>query len=256
MTAVVMAMLSLSAQLLFSKPAHALDAFEYQVYDGEINKIGEYSLETHLNSNISGKAEGEYPEQLSPNHMTHLTFEFARGMNKYWELGAYLQSALEEGGDYRFAGAKLRSKFIVPHAEGDPLQLAVNIEISSVPKEFEEDRFGSEIRPIVGYTLGRWLILFNPIVDIDLTKGASATPDFQPALKTVFDTNKGFGLGVEYYLDSGAIDKMTGLSSAEQYLFAAYDLLHGPFELNIGVGAGLSEAANSTVAKAIFGFVF
>jgi hypothetical protein len=236
--------------------AHALDAFEYQVYDSEINKVGEYSLETHLNSNLAGKRDPEYVGQIAQDHMTHLTFEFARGMTKYWELGAYLQSALDSEGVYHYAGAKLRSKFVVPHEEGAPLQLGVNFEISNVPPEFEEDRWGSEVRPIIGYTFNRLTVMFNPIVDVNLTSGASAVPDFQPALKVTFDTKRGYGLGAEYYVDMGPIDDLNSASKSEQYIFAAYDLLRGPFELNIALGAGLTESSNSTIAKAIYGFDF
>ena len=242
--------------LILGRPALAMDAFEYQVYDGEINKVSEYSLETHLNSNLRGKLVADYPGQLNENHLTHLTFEFARGMTSYWELGGYLQSALAEDGTGHYAGAKIRSKFVRPTSENDPLQIGINFEISNVPLEFEQDRWGSEIRPIIGYTIARWTFLFNPIIDIDITPGKDATPDFAPALKTVFDTRMGFGLGLEYYSELGDIDKATGFDRADQYLFAAYDLLHANFELNLGLGFGLTDLSNPLVAKGILGFTF
>lgn len=239
-----------------SKAALALDAFEYQAYDSEINKVGEFSLETHLNSNLVGKTTPDYAGKIDENHLSHLTFEFARGMTSFWELGTYLQTALAEDGIYRYAGVKLRSKFVVPRHEGDRLQLGVNFEISNVPAGFEQDQWGSEIRPIIGYTVARWTVLFNPIIDVDLTSGKSAAPDLSPALKVAFDTKLDFALALEYYSDLGEVNSMPSVDHAEQYVFAAYDLLGGPYELNLALGAGLNGTSNSTVAKGIFGFTF
>jgi len=239
-----------------SHSAFAMDAFEYQVYDGEINKMGAYTLETHLNSNIKGKSTPDFDGKLDENHLNHLTFEFARGMSSFWELGSYLQSALSEDGIYRYAGAKLRSKFVLPRKESDPLQLGINFEVSNVPHAFEQDRWGSEIRPILGYTIHRFKLLLNPIIDVNLTSGKSATPDFSPAFKALFDTKCGFGIGAEYYSDFGEVNRLLSRKQAEQYLFAAYDLLNSIYELNVAVGAGLSSASNPIVAKGIFGFTF
>ena len=242
--------------LYVSNQALAMDAFEYQVYDAEINKVAEYSLETHLNSNLSGKVQGDYAGKLSENHLTHLTFEFARGMTDVWELGGYLQTAMGSDQVARYAGAKIRSKFVIPRQEEDSFQWGVNFEISDVPHPFEEDRYASEIRPIVVKSYGDWSFVFNPIIDMNLTAGASATPDFNPGLKVVRDTHRGYGLGLEYYNELGEINKLNGFDRGEQYAFATFDLLKGPFELNLGLGAGLNPASNPTVAKGIFGITF
>lgn len=233
-----------------------MDAFEYQVYDGELNKPGQLSLETHLNSILVGKREADYEEKIPDNHLTHLTFEFARGMNEFWELGAYLQSALSPDGVYHYAGVKLRSKFARRGTEKNPLQYGINFELSNIPPQFEPERWGSEVRPIVGYTWRRLTVLLNPILDINLTRGRSATPDFTPATKVMIDTRSGYALGVEYYGDAGEVGKMPGFGRTEQYLFAAFDCLGGPVELNLGVGTGLTSESNSTLVKGIFGFAF
>ena len=246
----------LAFALVFGPTARALDAFEYQVYDAGINKIGEYSIETHFNSNLNGKTDPEYPGKLNENHLNHLKFEFARGMTSNWELGAYLQTALGEDGVARYAGAKLRSKFVRPRAANDSLQLGVNFEIADVPPEFERDRWGAEARPIVGYSLDRWTLTFNPILDVDLTEGSDATPSFLPALKLVFDTRAGFGAGLEYYGDFGGVFDLARFDQAEQYAFAAFDLLDGPIELNVALGSGLTSNSNPCVVKTIVGFGF
>ena len=235
--------------------AQALDAFEYQVYDAEINKPGNSSLETHINTAGAVVPPSDGSEIIPSNHLTHLTFEYARGLTSYCELGAYLQTALSPDGNYRYAGAKLRSKFALPREENRSLQLGLNFEISNVPPAFEKDRWGSELRPIVGYTFDRVTVTFNPIIGVSLTSGASATPDFSPAAKVLFDTRSGYGLGIEYYSGLGEINKLQSFPVAEQYIFAALDLLNGPFELNVAAGPGLNSGSNQWIAKIIFGFL-
>lgn len=242
--------------LIFGSAAHAMDAFEYQVYDNEINKPASYSLETHVNTNIKGTAEPDYLGKLDEDHLTHLTLEFARGMTANWEMGAYLQTAMGKDGIYRYAGAKLRSKFVRPRTEGNPFQYGVNFEISNVPSEFELDRWGGEIRPIFGYTIDRFTFLINPIIGLNLTPLKSLTPAFSPAVKGLFDTKEGYGIGLEYYGDFGEIDRVPVLRNGPHYIFVVLDLLNGPIELDLGLGAGLVSSANPCVAKAIFGFGF
>jgi hypothetical protein len=235
--------------------ATAMDAFEIQVYDGEINKVGQYSLETHLNHIFSGLNQGDYIGQDPANHLTHLTFEGARGITDFWELGAYFQTAITPDQQLRYSGVKLRSKFVVPRKTIRPFHLGLNFEISNIPYEFEPSRWSGEIRPIIGYNWGRLLILINPILDFDFSRG-STTPQGSPAAKIQYDTGYGYGLGAEYYADTGYLNQMRPLNDQLQYAFAVLDLLNSAYEVNIGLGTGLNDGANDFVAKAIFGFDF
>ena len=258
-----MSIVSISRSLLFFVVAalvpfsftQAMDAFEFQVYDAEINKPGNSSLETHINTAGAVVPPSDGSEKLPTNHLTHFTFEYAHGLTRYWELGAYLQTALSPDGTFRYAGTKLRSKFVLPREEDRSLQLGLNFEISNVPPAFETDRWGSELRPIIGYTIDRVTVTFNPIIGISLTSGTSATPEFSPAAKVLFDTQSGYGLGAEYYTGFGELNKLEPFPVAEQYIFAAFDLLNGPLELNVAAGPGLNSSSSQWVAKVIFGFL-
>jgi hypothetical protein len=232
--------------------ALAIDAFEIQVYNGSINSIGEYSLETHLNHVFSAKKTPDFEEQTPYAHLTHLTFEFARGMTPFWEAGAYLQTAITQSPNLEWAGVKLRSKLVVPDVEKTHFHLGVNTEISNIPSHYEDARWGFELRPIIGYTWEWVTVLFNPIFDVAFS-GDSQVPAFEPALKTMVDTHQGFGLGFEYYADFGELNTVGGLDSQEHYLFGAFDLIGKSLELNVGIGAGLTSSSNGLVAKAIVG---
>ncbi len=213
-----------------------MDPFEIQVYDGKVNEVHENSLENHLNKGDDA----------------HLTFEFAHGMTPYWELGAYLQTALNAQNQYRYGGAKLRTKFVNPTVK--PWHLGVNFEIANIPTEFEEDRWGGEMRPIIGYEWKRLLILANPILEFGRVNGPIRTPSFSPAVKIGYDTLQGYRLGFEYYASFEALNALKSLDESEQYLFGAYDLLNSNLELNVAVGFGFGAPSVNSIVKVIFGF--
>src|ERR1700742_1445720 len=96
-----------------ARPAHAVDPFEIQVYDGTANAPGVFGLELHLNHVATGYGTATPPE-IPLRGQTHATLEPSFGLFPWWEVGCYLQSALRADGHVDYAGAKLRSKFVTP----------------------------------------------------------------------------------------------------------------------------------------------
>jgi hypothetical protein len=87
--------------------------------------------------------------------------------------------------------------------------------------------------------------------------------ELSPAAKVEANTQAGFGVGLEYYTTMGYLDALPGPSGWEQLLFLVVDLMPpagregGPWELNVGVGRGLTAATpQQWVAKAIVGRSF
>lgn len=154
---------------LAAPAARAIDPFEIQVYDGSINAPGAAGIELHANTVISGRRTAPPPE-LPPHRQSHFTLEPALGILAWWELGAYLQTTLQGDGSHRLAGGKLRSKFMRPTAAPDRLRAGVNLESARLPQAYDADRWGAEVRPIVGWTAaqGRIALAFNPNLDISL----------------------------------------------------------------------------------------
>jgi hypothetical protein len=215
--------------------AAALDRFEIQVYDGTANQPGQPSVELHANGVVSGAEEG------------HFTLEPAFGVTRFWEAGGYLLTALTADGEYHFAGAKLRSKLVVPDAR---LRLGCNFEVSYTRPPFDVERWGGEIRPIVGWDGPRWGVWVNPIVDVSF----SGAPSLEPAAMALVKLGGVASLGLEYYGDFGPVSH---LGAGEQYLFQVANLLavHN-LELNFGVGEGLTSASNALVIKLIVGYAY
>jgi hypothetical protein len=103
-----------------------------------------------------------------------------------------------------------------------------------------------------------WLFAFNPIVDQSFAApGASDGPEFEPALKIARSVGGAVALGIEYYATLGPFASILPWREQEQQLFEVLDVLSIPrFELNLGVGEGLTDASEGVVIKAIVGYTF
>jgi hypothetical protein len=241
------------ALALAPRAARALDAFEIQVYDGTANPAGVPGVELHANGVASGQTTAPPPE-LPPNHQVHLTLEPSFGVTSWWELGGYLQTALLDTGAYDFAGVKLRSKLVTAPAWWARGRLGLNVEVSWLPARFEAERWGLEMRPIVAWEVARLRFAVNPIVDVSLTGGAVT---FEPAALALFELPGVASAGIEYYAALGALTGFAALRDEEHYLFEVVNVLVvRNFEINAGVGQGLTAASNALVGKVILGYVF
>lgn len=231
--------------------ALALDAFEIQVYDGTADAAGGMGLECHVNDVVRGSTTAAPPE-LAQNHQAHFTAEPSYGVTSFWELGAYLQTALRPDGTFEFAGAKGRSKLVTPPSWSTTRRLGLNVEISDLPRQYEAQRWGLELRPIVAQDLGRFSFAVNPIVGIPLTGGPAT---LEPAAQALFVIPELASFGLEYYADLGAITGFSPVRVQAHYLFEVANLLRiKHFELNVGVGEGLTSSSNPFVAKLILGY--
>src|SRR5258708_28708360 len=168
--------------VLGERYARAVDRFEIQVSDGTANPPGAVGLELHLNDWTTGHRESMPPE-LPLHGQAHATLEPSIGLWPFWELGAYLQSALLDDGRLEWAGAKLRSKFVTPPGYSARWRLGINVELAVLPVAFDRDRWGGELRPIVAWQDERWLFAFNPILDQAFGSSASDGPSLEPAVK-------------------------------------------------------------------------
>ena len=243
-----------SIVLLAATPAHAITD-EIQVYTDDINKPHELGLELHVNTTPSGRSTPDYPGDSPPWHGLRLTPEFSYGLSETFEGGLYLPSVLDADGNYSVAGFKLRLKWI-PQKPGEGASgwyYGVNWELSDVNKKFSESRYATELRTIGGYRGPDWLIGINPIFDWDLSPGhRGGGPDFILGVKAMHDIARGIALGAEYYNSVGKLNHPLPHDLQDETLYLAMDFDRKPWVFNIGIGKGLTSAADNWTVKAIF----
>lgn len=240
-----------------TNPVRAADPFEIQVYDGTANGVGIPGLELHVNDWVSGQRDATPPE--APLHgQFHATLEPSVGVAPFWELGAYFQMAVRtDDGAVDWAGVKVRSKFVTPPRWDAHWRFGVNFELSYLPETYDRARWGSEVRPIVAWHDDDWLFVVNPILGQSLAgSGASDGPSFEPAAK-VARTLRPLALGFEYYASLGPLASPLPLRQEQHYVYETLDLIGVErFELNLGVGEGLTPTSAGIVVKAILGYTF
>jgi hypothetical protein len=238
------------------RPAQAQDPFEIQVYDSDTAPRLSSGLELHINYFADGTSSIGPGAVLPSDRVLHLTFEPHLGVADWAELGGYLQTAVRPDGSYDYAGVKVRFKARLPRRVAGRLGLALNTEISAIPRVYSESRFGLELRPILDLRVDHFYFSVNPILDFELEGDVAGWPQLEPALKaeSLFLRNH-LGLGVEYYSALGPVRALRDLSRQVHRVFGILDLMQlssGKVRLglNLGVGYGLA-AGEKWIIKSI-----
>ena len=124
--------------------------------------------------------------------------------------------------------------------------------------EFESNTRTLEIRPILEHEQGRFYLSINPNLGTAL-KGPDADkgPDFEPSVKLAWNVTTLIAAGVEYYAATGAITDFEPGAEQRHMIFPTIDLEVSPdWELNFGIGRGLTGASEHWVMKSIVGYRF
>ena len=234
-----------------AQPARATD--EIQVYNAGIAAPGQFTIQQHLNDVALGLKDPPFPGGLVSNHSLNGTPEFAYGVTDWWEVGLYLPFEIQDQKFYSNA-FKLRTLFVSPHADQRDFFYGVNFELSNETPEFAQTRFALEIRPIIGVRNAEYEFIVNPILDIGF--GKYGETDFAPAARLARNLGHDLFVGLEYYADFGKVGDFPKFADQQHTLFAVTDFKLGVFDVDLGVGYGLTPASDRFVIKGILGYAF
>lgn len=238
---------------LASASALAVLQDEIQVYDDAINAKGEKSLELHVNSTPRGIQTPSYPGEVMNNNGVRVTPELAYGLGNDLEAGLYI-SANNYAGHFQYAATKLRLKWL-PYQEskGDAFFGGVNLEVSNVQPQFDDSRYNTEARFIIGKHFDEWMISFNPIFGMPLSQPfVHQAPYFSTATRLSREITPEVALGVELYSNLNQIGQPVIYPNTQQlgFLMVYYD--GAPIAFQAGIGKGFSKSTDSLTLKAIF----
>lgn len=229
---------------------------EIQVYMDEMNAPGEFGLDVHANYVVSGSGVPDYPGAQAPRHVFRLTPEFSYGLTPNLELGAYLLTSRDANGGNTVDGEKLRLKFIAPKAANQPWFWGANLEVGRVARRIDENPWNAELKGIFGYRGTRWTFATNPNIDWKISGPASAPATFHIDSHLSWKTGGGYDIGVESYNELGEVRHLGHLNQQSQLLFAVVDTSIGGWDINFGVGRGLTPASDRWALKAIISVPF
>jgi hypothetical protein len=221
---------------------------EIQVYDAEIAAPGVFNLMVHNNYTFDGLTTPRFPGGLVPNHTLNGVPEWAYGVTDWFEQGLYLPLYSDSSNlGPTLDGFKVRELFVVPHAAEQTFFYGINFEFSYNAKYWEPDTYSSEIRPIIGWHLGKFDFIVNPIFD-NSWKGFKNL-DFAPCGRIAYNFSQTWAVAIEEYADFGVIQHFLSANQQSQQLFAVVDYKSKLINVEAGLGFGLTAGSDEVVAK-------
>ena len=197
-----------------------------------------------------------FPGGLVSNHSLNGTPEFAYGVTDWWEVGLYLPFAdhkISNSSRTRFKLGRCSSRRT---ADQRNFFYGVNFEFSNTTPPFAQTRLALEIRPIIG----------DPQCRLRIHR----QPDRRRRLRQIW--RGGLSRRRRAWRESSARISFVGLRilrrlwrdrrllrslpSSNTRLFAVTDFKFGVFDVDFGVGHGLTPASDRWVVKTIIGYAF
>jgi hypothetical protein len=108
-----------------------------------------------------------------------------------------------------------------------------------------------EIRPIIGFRKGDYEFIVNPIVDAGFGQNGQAT--LAPCARFARKLSETVSIGVEYYTGLGPVDNILPFDEEQQNIYGVVDFKVGRFDVEAGIGFGLTHASDPVMAKVIIG---
>ena len=144
-------------------------------------------------------------------------------------------------------GFKLRELFVVPDAAKQTFFYGINFEFSDNADHWDEHRYTNEIRPILGLHLGKVDLIVNPILD-NSYKGF-VNLDFAPSFRVAYNVSEQWAFALEEYADFGPLRQFLPTDQQSHQLFAVIDYKSEQFNVEAGLGFGMTPASDGLVAK-------
>jgi hypothetical protein len=250
-------LVSFAALAMVVPSAFAQDNYEIQVYGSDLVEPGHTMVELHSNFTIEGTKTitfGVYPT----NHAEHETVEITHGFNDWFETGFYIFTSARSGQGWQWVGDHIRPRLRIPEKWHWPVGVSLSNEVGYQRRQFSTDTWTWEMRPIVDQKVARWYWSFNPTFDksfhgLTERQGFVFSPDF----KFSYDFTPKIAGGLEYYGSLGPATDFLPIHQQQQQIFPTIDLNLAPqWEVNFGLGVGLTGSTDHLILKGIIGYRF
>jgi hypothetical protein len=237
--------------VLLGAPLRAFaQADEIQVYDGGLAPKGVFNLTLHTNFTPKGITDPAFPGAVVADKSLNGVPEWALGVTSWFEAGLYLPLySRDKDMGWGVDGFKLRTLFAVPDGDQRRFVYGANMEFSFNAKRWDETRFTSEIRPIVGWHLERWDIIFNPIVDT--AYDGIRNLEFVPAARIAYKLSPDWALAIEEYADFGRVNGFSSPGEEAHQLYGVVNHTYKGLDIEAGLGVGLTDATDRLTFKLI-----
>ena len=224
---------------------------EIQVYDGGLADVGQFNLTWHNNFTPKGLKTPSFPGAVTSDKSFNGVTEWAWGVTKWFEAGLYLPLySIDKDLGAKIDGFKIRTLFASPRADDRKFFYGSNFEFSYNSKHWDQRRFTSEIRPIIGWHLNPVDVIFNPIMDTTYTGGLKSL-EFVPATRIAYNKNQRWALAIEEYSDYGEFREFSAWRDQSHQIYGVIDHAGKLFDLEAGVGVGITKGSDKLTLKLI-----
>src|SRR5450631_153533 len=214
--------------LVFFIRSSGQDNYEIQIYGSET--VAKHSTIVELHSNFTFDGQKELQNGVLPtNHVFHETIEITHGFTNFFEVGFYFFNAIGSGTKTNYVGSHIRPRVMVPKSWNWPVGASLSMEAGYQKREYSEDDWTLEIRPIVDKQMGKLYVSLNPTFDKSF-HGLNQNEGFvfSPNVKASYNITKIVAAGFEYYGSIGPLNNFPPLQSQQHQLFIAFDLDWSP----------------------------
>jgi hypothetical protein len=223
---------------------------EIQVYDGGLAPVGTFNLTVHSNFTPRGLSTPAFPGAVVADKSFNGVPEWALGVTPWFEAGLYLPVySRDKNSGFGLDGFKLRALFAVPNADDRRFFYGANFEFSINAHRWDTSRFTSEVRPIIGWHLKPVDIIINPIVDT--AYDGLRNLEFVPATRVAYNFASGWTVAAEEYDDFGPVHAFAPRGEQAHQIYAVVDRTWKDWEIEAGIGAGLTDASDRLTFKLI-----
>lgn len=235
----------------------AQDNYEIQVYGSPTIEKGSTMLELH--SNFTFKGQDPLSKGILPtNHVFHETIEITHGWNEWFETGFYIFNTIGTDKRSNYVGSHIRPRVMAPLSWHLPVGLSLSVEAGYQKRDYSEDDWTVEFRPIIDKQMGKFYWSLNPAFAKSI-HGANKNMGyvFSPNVKTSYNITKKIATGLEYYGSVGPLSHMQPIESQQHQLFFVVDVDVNPdWEFNCGYGRGFTKSTDNDILKMILGYKF
>jgi len=246
--------LGLLLLLCCARPCAAQDNYEIQVYPSETVPPKTTMVELHSNFLFQGSKTTE-DGVLPTEHALHETIEITQGFTPWFETGFYVFTTVPNGQGWRWVGDHIRPRVRVPPGWHWPVGVSLSTEFGYARPIYSASVWSWEIRPIVDQQKGRLYWSINPAFEKAFTGPESRRGwEFSPDAKISWSFTKVVAFGLEYYAGFGPVSGFDAFPYQAQQFVPAFDLEVSPrWEINFGLGVGVTRATDHMLFKAIIG---
>src|SRR3954470_2431192 len=239
--------LVISALVVLAASAQAQQGYEFEVYDTGLPAVGTGELELHTNFVPSGSQLFDDAEGRSTHRAFRSTLEISTGLATWLEGSLYTVGYARSGAGVQYVGNRARITAVAPSTWNLPFDAGLSQEIGYSRPGFAENRWGYEIAPILGRTVGKVSLVLNPAFEHGLDKGSHEW-EFEPRARMGYEIGKENELGLEYYSVLGPVTAFDERAHQVHQLFATGETgLPGGIEASLGIGRGLTRNSDRWV---------